>query len=188
MAETRTGFWLRRGRELDKMRKGELCAMYRQLGGLGGVHPPERWRKDEVVSSIVDIEWGRLPDGQKAPEPVRLTPPCDVCGGGEGAPAHEYGDHHYRYTYDPNREWVPYREADGADGRAEGQHGPECAHLHGTVSTPPDGGPGFMFTLPKGAEVQSPRAEATAWGEHRPEDPFPTAQGPIKPTQEGGEK
>lgn len=110
MAETRTQFWHRRGRELDKKRKADLCALYRRLGGLGGIHPPEKWRKDEVVSSIVDIEWGRLPEEQKLPDPPRMTPPCDECGAGQEARAHRHGgDHHYRYTAS-DKPWVPESE------------------------------------------------------------------------------
>jgi hypothetical protein len=41
MTETRMQFWHRRGRELHAMRKSELCALYRQLGGLGGSTPPK---------------------------------------------------------------------------------------------------------------------------------------------------
>lgn len=53
-------------RELDRLPKARLAAMYRrgvrrpdgawqQWGG--GVTPPERWRKDEVISSILEIEF-----------------------------------------------------------------------------------------------------------------------------------
>jgi hypothetical protein len=54
-----------RYRELSRRAKADLCAMYRR-GVLtpdgqvvrygGGMHPPERWRKDEVVTSILSIE------------------------------------------------------------------------------------------------------------------------------------
>lgn len=105
--ETKAQHWQRRSRELSKMSKAALCALYRKMGGMGGVHPPEKWYKDEVVSSIVDIEWTRLPEDQKAPEPPRFTPPCDTCGKGENATAHRYGgDHHYVNTFDPDVEWV----------------------------------------------------------------------------------
>lgn len=96
--ETRMEHWLRRGRELDKMRKADLCAMYRRMGYLWSPHPPEKWRKDEVVNSIVDLEWGSLPDDRKAPEPEVHEPPCAECGGtpddhteGEGHRYHYYG-------------------------------------------------------------------------------------------------
>ncbi|MEU9703025.1 hypothetical protein [Streptomyces sp. NPDC047981] len=113
MPETRTQHWTRRSRELNKQAKAQLCTLYRSLGGLGGIHPPEKWRKDEVVTSITDMEWSRLPEELKAPDPVHLTPPCDVCGKGEGAPAHEYGgEHNYTTTHDPDKQWVPYREDD----------------------------------------------------------------------------
>ena len=112
-AETKTQHWHRRGRELNRMRKTELCALYRRLGGLGGIRPPEKWRKDEVVSSIVDIEWCRLPDDRKLPDPPRLTPPCDTCGQGQDATPHRYGgDHHYVNTFDPDKPWVPESEAE----------------------------------------------------------------------------
>lgn len=111
MAETRAQFWQRRGSELQRMRKNYLCTLYRSLGGLGGKYPPEKWRKDELASSIVDIEWARMPDGEKLPDPPRLTPPCDVCGRGSFAVAHRYGgEHHYRYTADPEAKWVPESE------------------------------------------------------------------------------
>jgi hypothetical protein len=113
MSETRTQHWRRRGAELDKKRKADLCAMYRQLGGLGGKYPPEKWRKDEVITSIIEIEWDRLPEDRKLPDPPRLTPPCDVCGKGENATAHRYGgDHHHRNTFNPDQEWVPESEAE----------------------------------------------------------------------------
>jgi hypothetical protein len=111
VSETRMQFWHRRGRELHAMRKSELCALYRQLGGLGGIHPPEKWTKDEVVNSVADIEWRRLPDDQKQPAEQLMSPPCDTCGKGEGTAAHRYGgSHHYAYTHRPDREWVPYYE------------------------------------------------------------------------------
>lgn len=110
-AETKDAYQLRRSTELSKRTKANLCALYRRLGGMGGIHPPEKWYKEEVISSIVDIEWRRLPEEAKAPDPVRLTPPCDICGKGEGDPAHEIsGAHNYQYTHDPAKEWVPYRE------------------------------------------------------------------------------
>lgn len=117
MTETKREHWTRRGRELNKMRKADLCALYRRLGGLGGIHPPEKWRKDEVITSITEMEWSRLPEDQKKPDPPRLTPPCDTCGKGENAPAHRYGgDHNYVTTHNPNKAWVP---ADGSDAGTE---------------------------------------------------------------------
>ena len=113
MAETKQQHWLRRGLELNKVTKGQLCTMYRQLGGLGGTHPVEKWYKEEIISSIVDMEWSRLPEDQKKPDPPRLTPPCDICGKGENATAHRYaGDHNWRNTYDPDKAWVPESEAE----------------------------------------------------------------------------
>lgn len=114
MAETQQEHRQRRSRELNKLRKAELCALYRRMGGLGGIHPPEKWRKDEVLSSIIEMEWSRLPEDQKAPDPPQFSPPCDTCGKGENF--HPYGhDHHYVYTFDPDKPWVP----DGPE--AEGQ-------------------------------------------------------------------
>lgn len=127
-AETRTQHWVRRGGELDRKRKAELCAMYRQLGGLGGKYPPEKWRKDEVITSIVEIEWSRLPAERKRPDPPRLTPACDECGKGEYAAPHHYGgDHNYHYTHDAEKPWVPESEAEAErlarleEGRTHGQ-------------------------------------------------------------------
>lgn len=113
MAETRMQFFARRRATLDRLRKGELLVRYRELGGLGGIHPPEKWRKDELVSSIVDMEWGRLPEGEKLPDPPHLTPPCDVCDLGQFALAHALGgSHHYAYTHAPEKKWVPESEAE----------------------------------------------------------------------------
>lgn len=111
MAETRTQYWMRRGSVLTHLRKAKLCALYRELGGLGGTHPPETWYKDEIVSSIVDMEWSRLPESEKLPDPPFLTPPCDTCGAGQDAAAHRAGgDHHYSHVHDPDRAWVPASE------------------------------------------------------------------------------
>ncbi|WP_433860288.1 hypothetical protein [Streptomyces kronopolitis] len=113
MPETKTQHWQRGGQELNKMTKGQLCTLYRQMGGLGGTHPPEKWTKEEVVHSVVDMEWSRLPEEQKLPDPPRLTPPCDTCGKGENATAHRYGgDHHWTNTFDPDQKWVPESEAE----------------------------------------------------------------------------
>lgn len=55
-----------RRRELAAMTKTALCRMYRDgvttphgtvSRWIGGMHPPEQWRKDEVISSILDIEY-----------------------------------------------------------------------------------------------------------------------------------
>lgn len=112
-AETRTQYWMRRGSVLGHMRKPQLVALYRKLGGLGGIHPPEKWYKEEIISSIVDMEWSRLPEDQKKPDPPRLTPPCDTCDGGQNAFAHRAGgDHNYNYVHDPDKAWVPESEAE----------------------------------------------------------------------------
>lgn len=101
----------RRSKELGRYAKADLCVEYRRLGGLGGLYPPEKWRKDEVISSICDMEWDRLPEDQRKPDPPMLTPPCDLCGMGESAKAHRFdGGHNYRYTHDPDVTWVPESE------------------------------------------------------------------------------
>lgn len=95
--ETKQQHWLRRGRELNRMNKAGLCALYRRLGGLGGIHPPEKWRKDEVINSIVDIEWGRLPDDRKASAPEPAEPSCaHGCGLAVGEHTRETG---HWFTY-----------------------------------------------------------------------------------------
>lgn len=113
MAETKQQHRMRRSLELNKRSKSALCARYRSLGGYGGIHPPEKWYKEEIISSIVEIEWSRVPEDQKLPDPPHLTPPCDVCGQGENVAAHRYGgDHHYTYTHNPDAKWVPVSEAE----------------------------------------------------------------------------
>lgn len=111
--ETKAQHWLRRGPELSRQRKTDLVALYRRLGGLGGIHPPEKWRKEEIVTSIIEMEWTRLPEERRLPDPPSMTPPCDICGKGENATAHRYGgDHHYRFTHNPDAKWVPESEAE----------------------------------------------------------------------------
>jgi hypothetical protein len=55
-----------RRRELAKLTKSRLCALYRtgvrtpdgRIGYyVGGLHPPEQWRKDEVINTILGIEF-----------------------------------------------------------------------------------------------------------------------------------
>ncbi|MFJ2307669.1 hypothetical protein [Streptomyces sp. NPDC087787] len=108
MSETRQQFWLRRGRELNQKRKSDLCALYRGMGGRGGVHPPEKWRKDEVLSSIVDMEWDRLPAGQKRPDPPFFQPPCarEGCGQHPDHHRHESDHHYFTVGATPDSEWV----------------------------------------------------------------------------------
>lgn len=45
--------------QLGKMSKAQPCQLYRQMGGLGGMYPPEKWRKDEVISSILYAQQAR---------------------------------------------------------------------------------------------------------------------------------
>ena len=79
--ETKTQHWHRRGRELNRMRKAELCALYRRLGHVWSANPLESWRKDEIVNGIIDVEWRALPDEVKAPTPEPVEPPCaEGCG------------------------------------------------------------------------------------------------------------
>lgn len=47
--------------KLERLTKGALVATYRSLGGLGGIYPPEKWRKDELASSIAEMEERRDP-------------------------------------------------------------------------------------------------------------------------------
>jgi hypothetical protein len=64
-----------RRRELARMPKHQLCRMYRtgvstpdgRIGCyLGGMYPLEQWRKDEVISSILAIEYSTyMPDGAR---------------------------------------------------------------------------------------------------------------------------
>lgn len=150
MAETRMQFWHRRGRALHAMRKAELCALYRKLGGLGGIHPPEKWTKEEVVNAVADIEWDRLPDDAKKSVPEHISPPCDQCGKGEYVSAHTYGgSHNYHYTADPRKEWVPSREPCSA---------PDCGRPYEHHET---WNLGHAYTAPAEEQPATP-AEATA--------------------------
>lgn len=45
-----------RSQELGKLTKRRLCQMLREGGLIGSMHPPEKWTKDEVISSIIDLE------------------------------------------------------------------------------------------------------------------------------------
>lgn len=113
MTEHRMQHHQRRARELNKQTKAALCALYRRMGGLGGFHNgkavgPEEWRKDEVITSITEMEWRRLPDDEKAPDPVFKQPPCDDCGGGAESTAHRLGGtHNYTTGRNPDAEWIP---------------------------------------------------------------------------------
>lgn len=156
MAETRMEFWHRRGRELHGMRKAELIALYRKLGGLGGTYPPEKWTKEEVLTSVADIEWRRLPDDQKKAAPEHMSPPCDECGKGQDVAAHAYGgSHNYVVTNDPCKPWVPSREPCAA---------PECGRPyehHRTWSL------GHEYQAPAEEQPAAP-ADATAEDEGEP--------------------
>jgi hypothetical protein len=45
--------WATRSLELDKLNKGAVIGLYRELGGLS---PAESWRKDEVINAVIDME------------------------------------------------------------------------------------------------------------------------------------
>ena len=73
-----------RRRELANMTKGALCRMYRagittpsggQIQWIGGMYPPEQWRKDEVISSILRIEYP-APDAAESGGPRVCCPGC----------------------------------------------------------------------------------------------------------------
>lgn len=50
-----------RARELRRMNQPALAALYRDHGGMGGIHEPETWSKHDLISSILDMEGHRLP-------------------------------------------------------------------------------------------------------------------------------
>lgn len=62
-----------RYRVLNKMRKAELCALYRKLGHVWSAHPIETWRKDEVVSGILEIEFREERAAERANAPEDFT-------------------------------------------------------------------------------------------------------------------
>lgn len=47
----------RRAVELSRMSKRDLVARYRALGGIGGIHPPEKWSADDLIASILSMEF-----------------------------------------------------------------------------------------------------------------------------------
>jgi hypothetical protein len=49
--------------ELHRMTHPALCARYRALGYIGGLHPLEKWLKEELISSILDLEARRAKAG-----------------------------------------------------------------------------------------------------------------------------
>ncbi|MEV6841000.1 hypothetical protein AB0N17_42100 [Streptomyces sp. NPDC051133] len=53
MTEEETKRW----RELSKMNRAQLCALYRQLGHVWSARPLEKWTKEEIVSGILEIEF-----------------------------------------------------------------------------------------------------------------------------------
>ena len=55
-----------RYRELNQKNKRDLCEMYRELGYVGGAHPLEKWRKDEIITGIMDVEQRQQQDRQEA--------------------------------------------------------------------------------------------------------------------------
>lgn len=60
---------VRRRTELEHMAKAALCALYRDMGYIGGKYPPEVWRKDEVINAILVLEEDR----------AGTVAGCDVC-------------------------------------------------------------------------------------------------------------
>jgi hypothetical protein len=46
-----------RRRELDKLPKVRLAALYRTRGYLGSAHPLSAWTKAEIISSLLDGEF-----------------------------------------------------------------------------------------------------------------------------------
>lgn len=55
-------------RELNRQTKASLVAMYKRLGGLGGLYPPEKWRKDEIIDSIIRaLEARRAREAERDP-------------------------------------------------------------------------------------------------------------------------
>jgi hypothetical protein len=45
-----------RRRELDRRTKGQLVILVRRTL-VGSAHPPERWRKDELIAHVLDGEF-----------------------------------------------------------------------------------------------------------------------------------
>lgn len=56
----------KRWRELSKMKKPALCALYRQLGHVWSAHPLEKWAKEEIIGSILEIEFKEQRAEQRA--------------------------------------------------------------------------------------------------------------------------
>lgn len=94
MADLSKAAWDARAMRLNRMTKTQLIDMYRRgiknpYGSLvrygGGAHPPEHWRKDEVVNTILAIEF---PGGPRHAERHDYSPtervgnPCERCGFG----------------------------------------------------------------------------------------------------------
>lgn len=87
-----------RRRELDKLTKARLIRMCRTGitrpgGGVsyieGGMYPLDQWRKDEVIGSILAIEFPPDEAGHQ-PEPVEMCPAgCGCRLGTEDADARE---------------------------------------------------------------------------------------------------
>jgi hypothetical protein len=46
-----------RRRELDKLPKARLAALYRSRGYLGSAHPLSAWAKAEIVASLLSLEF-----------------------------------------------------------------------------------------------------------------------------------
>lgn len=70
------------------MSKFTLCRRYRTLGGFGGIHPPEQWRKDELVYAVLDLESpaaGVEQAAQQQATTLAETAPTPVLPAGAGA-------------------------------------------------------------------------------------------------------
>lgn len=57
-----------RREDLDQMTQPALCALYRELGYLGGKHPVETWHRDEIIGCILAIQ-----------QPTSVPAGCDTC-------------------------------------------------------------------------------------------------------------
>lgn len=58
-----------RCQQLRKMTKPELCALYRQLGHVWSANPLERWTKEELIGSILEVEFHEQREEARATGP-----------------------------------------------------------------------------------------------------------------------